>query len=257
MFGHGDTFHHTSLDTMDKVDSSELRRVCTIALAALYYLASAGDEEAMDMAQLVARNGVGRASENYYDSLGPLQGAGDADALGTAYSRVQNVIAHAAWRETEAVRSTLAFARGPQASARINTLPSTIEAAAAAFRADAQEVWAERASALGVRSVPKPPTAAEQALSRVVPVRAERFVCPLDQSYLDEKLGEGTARQLRLRGNQAYEALNFVDGRRSVTEITSAVSAEYGPVPLEDVHAFFQVLERAGLMTLRSTPADR
>jgi len=251
MFGHGDTFHHTSLDTMDKVDASELRRVCTIALAALYYIASAGDREAVDMARLIARNAVGRVSEDYYDSLAALEGAGDADGLAAAYGQVLNVIAHAARRETEAVRSTLAFAGESRAAARIDGLTATIAAVAEALRADARKAWTERAAALGVKPLPRSPSATELALSRVVPVRAADFACHLDESYLDEKLGAGTARGLKLRGNQAYEALNFVDGRRSVTDIALAVSAEYGPVAVEDVHAYFQVLERAGLLSLR------
>ena len=31
----------------------------------------------------------------------------------------------------------------------------------------------------------------------------------------------------------AYEVLNFADGKRNAQEIRDAVSAEYGPVPLE------------------------
>ncbi len=33
----------------------------------------------------------------------------------------------------------------------------------------------------------------------------------------------------------AYEVVNFVDGKRSIGEIRDAVSAEYGPVPLDIV----------------------
>ena len=41
----------------------------------------------------------------------------------------------------------------------------------------------------------------------------------------------------------AYEVLNFVDGRRSVRDIRDALSAEFGPVPIEHVAAYLEALE--------------
>jgi hypothetical protein len=35
-----------------------------------------------------------------------------------------------------------------------------------------------------------------------------------------------------------------------VTDIARAVSAEYGPVPVEDGKAFFNVLQQAGLVSV-------
>ncbi|HEY2544792.1 MAG TPA: hypothetical protein VGI46_01885, partial [Candidatus Acidoferrum sp.] len=47
----------------------------------------------------------------------------------------------------------------------------------------------------------------------------------------------------------AYEVLNFADGKRSAQEICDAVSAEYGPVPLELVVEYLRGLEKIGLVT--------
>jgi aminopeptidase YwaD len=46
----------------------------------------------------------------------------------------------------------------------------------------------------------------------------------------------------------AYEVLNFVDGKRSMQEIRDAVSAEYGPVPLEMVVEYLKALEKIGVV---------
>ncbi len=46
----------------------------------------------------------------------------------------------------------------------------------------------------------------------------------------------------------AYEVLNFADGKRNAQEIRDAVSAEYGPVPLEMVVEYLRALERIGLV---------
>jgi aminopeptidase YwaD len=47
----------------------------------------------------------------------------------------------------------------------------------------------------------------------------------------------------------AYEVLNFADGKRNTQEIRDAVSAEYGPVPLELVVEYLKALEKVGLVS--------
>ena len=46
----------------------------------------------------------------------------------------------------------------------------------------------------------------------------------------------------------AYEVLNFADGKRNAQQIRDAVSAEYGPVPLEMVVEYLKALESAGVV---------
>jgi aminopeptidase YwaD len=46
----------------------------------------------------------------------------------------------------------------------------------------------------------------------------------------------------------AYEVLNFADGKRNAQEIRDAVSAEYGPVPLEMVVEWLRALEKVGVV---------
>jgi aminopeptidase YwaD len=46
----------------------------------------------------------------------------------------------------------------------------------------------------------------------------------------------------------AYEVLNFADGKKNALEIRDAVSAEYGPVPLEMVVEYLRALEKIGVV---------
>lgn len=46
----------------------------------------------------------------------------------------------------------------------------------------------------------------------------------------------------------AYETLNFADGKRNAQQIRDAVSAEYGPVPLELVVEYLKALEKIGVV---------
>jgi aminopeptidase YwaD len=75
--------------------------------------------------------------------------------------------------------------------------------------------------------------------------------------YLSDKYGAERARALGIfrhagpwgsGGEYAYEVLNLVDGKRSVPDIRDAVSAIYGPVPLDVVQEFLAALEVAGVV---------
>jgi hypothetical protein len=90
----------------------------------------------------------------------------------------------------------------------------------------------------------------EAELNKIIPRRAATFVCPLQREYVIEKLGEKAFDGIDLSGYAAYEALNFVDGAKTLLEIARAVSAEYGPIKPQKIYDFFRVLEKAELITL-------
>jgi hypothetical protein len=46
----------------------------------------------------------------------------------------------------------------------------------------------------------------------------------------------------------AYETLNFTDGKRNAQQIRDAVSAEFGPVPLDLVLEYLRTLEKIGIV---------
>ncbi len=251
MLNRDDVFHHTSLDSMDKVDPTELRRSCVIALGTAYYIAAAGDREAADTARLVARNGLGRLSADYYDALAGLVAAGDAEGVHQAYRRVLNAVGHAAKREALSIASASVLASEPGTKRNIAALKTHMDEAALSFPKEANLTYRKLCAAMG--AVPKPLayTETENKDARLVPVRAADFIGPLEADYLVEKLGGDALESMGLQGDAAYEALNFADGKRSLLEITLAVSAELGPVDEGDVRKFFSVLERAGLVTMK------
>lgn len=68
-------------------------------------------------------------------------------------------------------------------------------------------------------------------------------------SYLDDRYGSdrvatlGLARHAGKGRELTYEALNFVDGRRTVSDIREWLVTELGPVPLELVEEYLAALE--------------
>ena len=48
------------------------------------------------------------------------------------------------------------------------------------------------------------------------------------------------------------EARHFADGSRSILDVRNAISAEFGPVSLDKVAAFFRDLEQSGTWTIET-----
>jgi hypothetical protein len=49
-------------------------------------------------------------------------------------------------------------------------------------------------------------------------------------------------------GDERFELVNFIDGRRNVTEIRDALSAEFGPVPMGAVARYLEDLVTVGVV---------
>ncbi|HUP44177.1 MAG TPA: hypothetical protein VM779_01560, partial [Thermoanaerobaculia bacterium] len=69
--------------------------------------------------------------------------------------------------------------------------------------------------------------------------------------YLAAHYGAERAAKLALRGDYAYEALNLVDGRRSVQEVRDRLSAIYGEVSLAAVAQYLRALEEIEAVRIR------
>ena len=92
-----------------------------------------------------------------------------------------------------------------------------------------------------------------------VPARSPDIRGPLGVYYYDhlsEVLGPAaktsTALSERDHGDVlAFEALNLVDGKRTVSDIRDVLTGRYEPVPLRDVAEYLELLVRAKVITWR------
>jgi aminopeptidase YwaD len=91
-----------------------------------------------------------------------------------------------------------------------------------------------------------------------IPERAPSVRGPLTVYFYDHLatvLGDPERAPLALENRDevfAYEALNLVDGKRSVGDIRDLLSGRYAPVPLTEVAAWLDLLARAGVVRFRS-----
>jgi aminopeptidase YwaD len=89
-----------------------------------------------------------------------------------------------------------------------------------------------------------------------VPERVAAVRGPLDIYYYDHLTAVlGDARQpmaIEQRGELLpYEALNLVNGKRTISEIRDLLTGRYEPVPLTEVTEWFDLLAKAGAVRLR------
>jgi hypothetical protein len=60
-----------------------------------------------------------------------------------------------------------------------------------------------------------------------------------------------TVLKLANHADVGYEIVNFIDGKRTISDIRDAVMAEFGPVALPSVVQYLDALARAGSVTLK------
>jgi len=232
MIGHGDYTHHTSEDTPDKVDPVELERSEIIAASTLLYLSDLTEDEAVDLAYLVAATGAARLVGEGRRAFGSL------GQDGGSFLAAANLLRHAGQWEREALESVLTFRNADRVRETVGSLVGLLGRQTTELE--------ERLIAEARRQ--RLPLRVTRAGDNRVPVRLTRG--PLDFGLPESRLspdaaawyaGEGRA----LNGNVRFELVNFVDGNRSVAEIRDAVSAEYAPLPVAVVARYFDDLVRA------------
>jgi hypothetical protein len=222
-----DRYIHTTGDTAANIDPTKLVRAGFVAAATGLFLAQVREGDAPALLALL-RAGALRRTATLLEQRAGLP-APEADAL---------------------TRFHLASERALVDSLeRFFPLPAPSRAEAARFL--------EGLEALVGRPPEAPAPAGEGArvLRRVGAVKGP--VEAFGYSYLRDKLGAERVKGLRLLaheglrgggGEYAYEALNLVDGRRSVQEVRDALSAIYGPVPLDAVAEYLAALASLGLV---------
>jgi hypothetical protein len=242
MFGHSpDYTHHTSEDTPDKVDPVELERSEVIATGTMWYLANLEPDQAEDLAYLVAANSSQRFGYAAREANGRIVDSDDGD-VSMAWAEAQNRIDHALNREAKAISSVLYFNHSDNVEQTVNWLGDRLR--------QQHEGVSER---LEMRAKSKAAGAkmAEAKIDRRVPVRVTRG--PLDFDLPESMLSAAEAKWYRskefnLSGNQRFELVNFIDGRRNISAIRNALSGEFKPVGIDVVARYVEDLVKVGVM---------
>ena len=215
-----DRYIHTNYDLAANIDPTKLKRAAFIGAVSAWFLANMSDGDVPAVLDMLERNALRRSGDL-------LQRRASLDAVDQiAVSDIHFAV------ERRKVHSVESFA----------TLSEADHKAAMEFIAELQKLLAVPQVA-NIGGVNRNNTVYERNAGIQGPMGAFGY------SYLSDKYGAEKTAALRLGsyagngGQYAYEALNFVDGNRTVSDIRDWLTTELGPVPLDIVEEYLSALE--------------
>jgi hypothetical protein len=216
-----DRYIHTTGDVPENIDATKLARAGFIGAASAWFLANLSADDLPALTALLERQSLQRTAVmlDRRAQLPPVE----QSALQTQYMAYERGV-------LDSLQSWVAV----PASARAARDRLLQQLAAIVKSERASSAKREPPGAVYVRNAePKGPMSVFGYDYLVDHLGAERAAALALTSYSG----------LRGGGEYAIEALNFVDGRRSVRDIRDALAAEFGPVPLEHVASYLEALE--------------
>jgi len=224
-----DRYIHTNFDSAANIDPTKLKRSAYIGVVSAWFLANMSDNDVPRVLEMLRRNSVQRSARvmEFRRTLTLL----DPAAVTEIFFEI----------ERGKIRSIEHFASLPEeqyryAVASLDQLrPLMLQPVPAIF-------------------VPRDETVYERNADIQGPMNAFGF------SFLEDKLGAEELNRLDLLkhstdlgygGMFAYEALNFVDGERTVSDIRDWLVAEFGTVPVEYVAQYLQALESIDVVRMK------
>jgi aminopeptidase YwaD len=221
-----DRYIHTNFDTAANIDTTKLKRAAFIGAASGYFLASPPGKVS---AQLYAWM-LSSASQRFANAAGTAEVQQDAGSKESVRQQVEYTI-----RSAHSLASLLGVSSKDEDS---------LSEAITSYCGAKELPVAEKAVGQGLmvvrrKTTPKGPLAVFGYDYFADHAKAAGVAEPKLMSY-EGLWGSGE--------EYAYEVLNFADGKRNAQEIRDAVSAEYGPVPLEMVVEYLRALEKIGVV---------
>jgi hypothetical protein len=262
-----DNFYHSSGDTPERTDPTEMKRTGFIGGAGFYYLANAGAQEAMDLAWEAAANGEARMAE-VTRQASRLLNAGP-DEIHQRHMAARNKVYGAYRRATGGVASVTDLDDSRPVQELVGELNQNLREVMELNYARLEVAYRAACSELGVRPARPVEDSAAAEFENQIPVLTHNYYSPEFQA------AQGRLRSVLPSGLSfprlaTTEIQWFVDGQRSMAEIWRLVRAEYGNVTtsthewkfayvvtpetqdisLRDVVAYLRAMEEAGMVEI-------
>jgi len=242
MFTHSDYTHHTSDDTPDKVDPVELERCEIISAGTMWYLANLDNNQAIDLVHLTAANSAKRLADKARGVLSAITVSLDND-IAAVRADADNSVSHRAQWEMETLESVLTFNDDKPVAREITSAREEI-------RRQEEFFHKEIRVASNDHGVKENSGSSSTKPDQRVPIRLTRG--PLDFGLPVSKLQGADSLyyfspEFTLGGDERFELVNFIDGKRTVAEIRNCLSAEFRPVDTKSVAHYLDDLVKVGV----------
>ncbi|MBN1222359.1 MAG: M28 family peptidase [Candidatus Aminicenantes bacterium] len=259
--GHdNDIFHHTHMDDLDKIDTTELKRVGIISTAACVYLADAREANALRLATKVAAQSLKRMADRSQRNLSALYAA----ATNTKHqSRIAKILEESkifsdlqTGVEIKAIRSIEKLVSSPRLRKLTHFLEEELIMSSEAEKKKLEYIFHDICKTQNIKPEPFTLSAEEKKMREIIPERL--FRGPISQYYFEDLMGEEIewyedyGRKDRNWSNRRTEILNFMEGQRTLLDIYYAVSTEYGRSDPSFYLKFIEDLKKHGLVAYKN-----
>jgi hypothetical protein len=260
MLGHGDVFHHTNMDTPDKCDPTEMKRIISLALATSIFLANADDEDALKIALEVYAQASLRMMQRTQKSIRLLhQLASHSDTRNDLAELQANIINYPrlqAQIEAANLREVKELCKASTVKIAIDELIKGLDSQVAQENEKISSMYDLFLQRYNIDKKIFRPNELQKKAASLKPKRL--FKGPLTRSYLREKLDEKSFswyEENREMAGESYrsktsEIVNLMDGKRTLLDIRHIVSCEYDETDVEYVLHFAEDMEKLGLIEL-------
>jgi len=252
-----DKWYHTSGDTADKADPTQLRRAAAIGAAGAYTVATADAAGAETIAGEIASNATRRLGHTLVVAMETLNKAtAETFAEDSAYAR--GIVEAAVMNEKETLASVLELAPGAASlSGHVARLAKAVDGVGAATIAALDAQRAGIARKLGVKALPPVASDIEKRAARIVPRPTAKVKEGGYREY--QKLLTAVPAAERAKFPMAGTGLVLanpgevqllIDGRHSALDIKKMVDAQNERrSTLQAVINYLEILKVAGLVT--------
>ena len=243
-----DDFYHSNMDTPDKSDPTQLKRVAFIAAASAIAATSAKPEDARTFAALSAGKGRRRIAAKYAYSINLMQTA-EAFDLYTTYKKAAITIEQSYEHEIANLKTILLIAEDDKnAISSIETESANFNTEMNASLKSLSETYRFLCRQHDVQPKKLELTPEEEKMSRLIPIKKVKGM--VAQMDVEMNSGLPESHDVHKHAHAAWELANFIDGKKTMLEIAHAVIAECGgPMP-EKSSEFFYGLEKNGVIEL-------
>jgi len=243
-----DDFYHSSMDTPDKCDPTQLKRVAFIAAASAIAASRAKPEDVRTFVALSAGKGRRRIADKYEYSISLMQTA-EATDLYAAYKKASITIEQSYKHEIENLKTILLIAEDDENEiSRIETESANFNTEMHASLKSLSETYKFLCRQHNVQPKKLELTPEEEKMSKLIPTKkAKGMVAQMD---VEMNSGLPESHEVHKHSFAAWELANFIDGKKTMLEIAHSVLAECGgPMP-EKSAEFFYGLEKNGVIEL-------
>jgi len=263
-----DLFYHSSMDTIDKVSSSSLRRIGWVATVAILTLAEAKVNEAILFANQTLQRGLSRIKKLGIEVVQallntkidpklkkkPKELAKSLLKIAQAY---EDKLKHIVWREEEAIKSVRRLATSADLDVFIADCLKEISICRKQELAKVEKVlsFISRENKLKIPEKLEE-TENEKKARSMVPRRLFKGTLStadvIRKEFAEKEyewFEEMTKKDIDFE-KKVKESLNFMDGKRTLSDIVKAVSTEYDEIKVEDTLRFVRNMEILKLVSI-------